>query len=74
MLAPLSSPLLHDPALQVLETQFEIDWSRVSSKVRFRKMVTRQDQGLKDQAELERELMEVCACVCAATSFKMRQV
>ncbi|KAF5826815.1 hypothetical protein DUNSADRAFT_1968 [Dunaliella salina] len=44
---------------QVLERQFGMDWARVSSKVRFRKMVTRQDQGLRDAAELERELDEV---------------
>jgi len=44
---------------QVADRQFEMDWSRVSSKVRFRKLVTRQDQGLKDAAELERELNEV---------------
>lgn len=36
-----------------------MDWSRVSGKVRFRKLVMRQDQGLKDTAELDRELQEV---------------
>lgn len=36
-----------------------MDWKRVMSKVRFRKMVTRQDQGVTDEAELERELQEV---------------
>ncbi|KAF5826985.1 hypothetical protein DUNSADRAFT_1559 [Dunaliella salina] len=44
---------------EVLDKQFETDWSRVSSKVRFRKLVTRQDTGLRDQAELDRELKEV---------------
>eukprot|EP00983_Pelagomonas_calceolata_P036815 1134602-Pelagomonas_calceolata.AAC.4 len=50
--------------LHVLERQFELDWARVSSKVRFRKMVTRQDQGLKDAAELERELDELQEVFC----------
>eukprot|EP00200_Dunaliella_tertiolecta_P007620 CAMPEP_0202380154 /NCGR_PEP_ID=MMETSP1127-20130417/27386_1 /ASSEMBLY_ACC=CAM_ASM_000462 /TAXON_ID=3047 /ORGANISM="Dunaliella tertiolecta, Strain CCMP1320" /LENGTH=1087 /DNA_ID=CAMNT_0048978807 /DNA_START=79 /DNA_END=3342 /DNA_ORIENTATION=+ len=44
---------------EVVDKQFETDWSRVSSKVRFRKLVTRQDSGLRDQAELDRELREV---------------
>ena len=43
----------------MITRQFEMDWSRVSGKVRFRKLVMRQDQGLKDTAELDRELQEV---------------
>lgn len=44
---------------QVREKQFEIDWSRVSRKTRFKKLVTMQDIGLKDEAELARKLQEV---------------
>lgn len=36
------------PVKQVLDKQFEVDWQRVITKQRFRKMVTRQDQGITD--------------------------
>eukprot|EP00983_Pelagomonas_calceolata_P039501 1137212-Pelagomonas_calceolata.AAC.2 len=74
---PLSSCLSLCPAcdgpVQVVDKQFETDWSRVSSKVRFRKLVTRQDSGLRDQAELDRELREVRSSVLRSLYNKYKQ-
>lgn len=40
------APLVDRHGLQVLSAQFQLDWSRVTSKSRFRKLVAREDKAV----------------------------